>query len=124
MPFNIASGALIYQHGSSVTTTEFALSIVELILVGLQLLGVYNIIGKVHAGYPIIVFAIQVYNIVYSAYVMNYYLNHISIDSTLNGMSLAVIITNAILICSAIGIFGIGRNSSFPIFRVKENNII
>jgi hypothetical protein len=121
MPFNIAAGALIYQHSASVTTTEFALSIVELILVCLNLLGIYNIIGRVHAGYPLIVLAIEIYNIVYSAYVIDYYTNHISVDSTLRNMSLAVIITNAILICGAIGLFGINRNNNGGIFGINRS---
>jgi hypothetical protein len=87
----------------------------ELSVVCGNLFGIYNITRKVCSMYPFfifdakvppslpfVVFVTQVYNTVYSAYVINYYMNHISVDLTLNNMSLVVIITNTILLGFAI----------------------
>jgi hypothetical protein len=106
MVFNIASAALIYQSYQQnsttaiVTYTEFALSITQLVLVCLNIVGIWGLINK---GVPVLIsfslLTIQCFNIAYSAYIIEYYNNHSTVTPFLNNIALAIIILNALSIC-------------------------
>jgi len=121
MPFNLASGILIYQH-SYVTETDFILSIVELILICLNVIFsiiyissglLFNINYLTSKFIHMFIVLVQIYNIIYSSFVIYFYSGHKAIAEYLNIMSLVIIIVNSIAIFLYVvpGIFFIRSNS-------------
>lgn len=118
MVFNIASGALIYQSykqnntSSYITETEYILSIVEIISIILSYFIIFKMPAEIETldGFvkydkvlriPLI--TVQIFNIIYSGLVIDYYDTEKLIDSEMNKMSLAIIILNSLCL---VGIFG------------------
>lgn len=105
MVFNLASATLLYQDylrnstTAHVTYTEYALSITEWVLIILSLYITFQRSKKRHVSISLFVFTVQVFNIVYSANVVEYYNGSTVADQYLTNMSLAIIVLNSIFIC-------------------------
>ncbi len=102
--FNIVTAALIYSktlYFGKITSLQYVFTIVEIILINIVLLNI--IYGHLKSKIMAHIVIISLYNIIYSATVISYYNNNISVNDTLNDMSLSIIILNIIIPCALLG---------------------
>jgi hypothetical protein len=111
MVFNIASAGLVWtayqQNGTlvndistvSVTYTEYALSITEMVFIILGWLGLFQLAKKEHVVFSLTLLTVQAFNIAYSAYVIEYYNSSSLLPMRIINMALAIIILNCLALC-------------------------
>jgi hypothetical protein len=111
MVFNIACAALLLQAylntgntgNTRITYTEFALSITQLVLVYFYIVSIFKKAKQIHITVSYLLFFTQIYNIVYTSFIIFYYEEHLTIDDTMFGMSIAVITLNSLSLCGCFG---------------------
>ncbi len=104
MVFNIASAGLVwtdYKKNATdvyVTHTEYALSITQIVFVVLGWIAILHQ-KNTNVIFSISLFIVQIFNIAYSAYIIEYYNNQEVLPLRIIDMTLAIIILNCLSIC-------------------------
>jgi len=107
MVFQIASAALTlsnYNTNSTelfVSQDSYALSITELVFMCLIMYDILTTSNKVVTIYSIVVY---IYNLVYSGFIINYHDNNLYVNKIIANMSIAVIVTNVLLMCGCFSV--------------------
>lgn len=124
--FNLISAALV-QQTPVVTEASYALSILALIYTVFTLIFMIghrnNVVNK-HVLYTILLVFI-VLNITYSAFIIDYYTNHKSVDSTMSDLTLAIVVifSIAVIFYVAMDVLYMGgiTRSLIELSRMKTN---
>lgn len=109
MVFNLASSILVYQDFSAnstntyVTYTEYALSITEIAFVCIAFFALFTVKKTIVS---LFLLTVQIYNIVYSAKIIQFYEQHVLVNNELNNMSIAIIVLNTL---NLVGFWGSHR---------------
>jgi len=113
MVFNLASAGLVWtdylKNGTNVkiTTTEFGLSITEIVFTVLYWAVLFSkIINSSRSTKQFIsvsILIVESFNIAYSAYIIEYYNTQTVLPITVINMTLAIIIIDSITICGCMG---------------------
>jgi hypothetical protein len=111
MVFNIASAGLVwtaYQQNMtivsdissvSVTYTEYALSITEMVLILIGWVGLLQLAKTVNIVFSLTLLTVQAFNIAYSAYIIEYYNSQALLPMRIINIALAIIILNCLALC-------------------------
>ncbi len=108
MVFNIASAALIwtaYQQNATniiINRTEYALSLTEIVCIVIG--WVFHILTvcthrKLNVMSMVSISVVEVFNIIYSSFIIEYYHKHTSLPLDIVSMAITIIIFNCLVIC-------------------------